>query len=169
MLCRCANGFGAVALSTLLADEALAHPTSSSAPSSGPDPLAPQPSHFQPRAKSVIFLYMDGGPSQVDTFDPKPRLSKEDGQPFGMVILPQVGHYTVVLECGADGASLVDSDQIDTWVAHWGQWLAALSVEPGLVAASVIWGIASVNATAITAATAAKTMPGNTLIPANLM
>ena len=59
------------------------------------------------------------------------------GQPFGMVILPQVGHYTVVLECGADGASLVDSDQIDTWVAHWGQWLAALSVEPGLVAASV--------------------------------
>ncbi len=59
------------------------------------------------------------------------------GQPFSMVMLPQVGHYTVVLECGADGAALVDRDQIDTWVAHWGQWLAALSVEPGLVAASV--------------------------------
>ncbi|GAA2148873.1 SCO6880 family protein [Actinomadura napierensis] len=59
------------------------------------------------------------------------------GQPFAMVVLPQVGHYTVVLECGADGAALVDADQVDTWVAHWGQWLAALSFEPGLVAASV--------------------------------
>ncbi|POM25752.1 hypothetical protein BTM25_01350 [Actinomadura rubteroloni] len=59
------------------------------------------------------------------------------GQPFAMVILPQVGHYTVVLECGADGAALVDQDQIDTWVAYWGQWLASLSFEPGLVGASV--------------------------------
>lgn len=40
--------------------------------------------HHPPRARSVIFLYMDGGPSQVDTFDPKPRLQKEDGQPFKM-------------------------------------------------------------------------------------
>ncbi|MEW2353745.1 SCO6880 family protein [Spirillospora sp. NPDC029432] len=59
------------------------------------------------------------------------------GRPFGMVVMPQAGHYTAVLECGADGAALVDQDQIDTWVAHWGQWLAALAFEPGLVAASV--------------------------------
>lgn len=59
------------------------------------------------------------------------------GQPFAIVVMPQTGHYTVVLECGADGAALVDQDQVDTWVAYWGQWLAALSFEPGLVAASV--------------------------------
>jgi hypothetical protein len=58
-------------------------------------------------------------------------------QPFAMLVMPQVGHYTVVFECGADGAALVDQDQVDTWVAHWGQWLSALSFEPGLVAASV--------------------------------
>ena len=42
--------------------------------------------HHAPRAKSVIFLYMDGGPSQVDTFDPKPRLDRENGEPIGMTI-----------------------------------------------------------------------------------
>ena len=39
-------------------------------------PLAPKQPHFAPKAKSVIFLYMDGGPSSVDTLDPKPRLQK---------------------------------------------------------------------------------------------
>jgi hypothetical protein len=38
-------------------------------------PLAPKPTHFPGSAKSVIFLYMDGGPSSMDTFDPKPRRS----------------------------------------------------------------------------------------------
>ena len=44
------------------------------------DPLAPKPCHFKARAKNVIFLYMDGGPSQVDTFDYKPALEKYNGQ-----------------------------------------------------------------------------------------
>jgi hypothetical protein len=44
------------------------------------DPLAPRPGHFKAKAKSVIFLYMDGGVSQVDSFDPKPLLEKEHGQ-----------------------------------------------------------------------------------------
>src|SRR5438876_994711 len=52
------------------------------------DPLAPKRPHHRPRAKNVIFLYMDGGPSQVDTFDPKPRLNAEHDQPFGMNIEP---------------------------------------------------------------------------------
>ncbi len=43
-------------------------------------PLAPKPPHFPPKARNVIFLYMDGGPSQVDTFDYKPMLAKYDGQ-----------------------------------------------------------------------------------------
>jgi hypothetical protein len=75
-------GFGAVALAALLANEQLA------AAASIDDPLAPKPPHFKPRAKSVIFLYMDGGPSQVDTFDPKPRLTREHGQPFAMKMEP---------------------------------------------------------------------------------
>src|SRR5262245_7438842 len=76
-------GFGAVALAALLerreigASEAAAN-----------EPIHQPLSHFKPRAKSVIFLYMDGGPSQVDTFDPKPRLSNQHGQPFAMTIEP---------------------------------------------------------------------------------
>ncbi len=53
-----------------------------------PGPFAPRPPHFPATARSVIFLYMDGGPSQVDTFDPKPRLTAEHGQPFKMKIEP---------------------------------------------------------------------------------
>lgn len=46
------------------------------------NPLAPKPPHFPPRAKHVIFLFLNGGPSQVDTFDPKPMLTKYNGKPI---------------------------------------------------------------------------------------
>lgn len=86
MLGQCANGFGAVALASLMQDRAFG------APGPGPDrntnPFSLQPSHFPPKARSVIFLYMDGGPSQVDTFDPKPRLEKENGQPIKLKVPP---------------------------------------------------------------------------------
>jgi hypothetical protein len=52
------------------------------------NPFAPRPPQFAAKAKNVIFLYMDGGPSQVDTFDPKPQLTKESGQPFKMKMEP---------------------------------------------------------------------------------
>src|SRR5262245_46810829 len=81
MLVRCANGFGAIALMSLLGDKAFGRLVGS-APDKSLNPLAPQPTHFPPRARNVIFLYMDGGPSQVDTFDPKPLLNQEHGQPF---------------------------------------------------------------------------------------
>jgi len=71
VLSRAANGFGAAAFAGLMAD-----------PVYGFDALAEAGGHHPPRAKSVIFLYMDGAPSQVDTFDPKPLLSAENGQPF---------------------------------------------------------------------------------------
>jgi hypothetical protein len=74
---RMGNGFGSLALAGLLAEEASA---AASAPK--PDnPLALKAPHFQARAKRVIFLFMPGGPSQVDTFDPKPRLTKDHGKP----------------------------------------------------------------------------------------
>jgi Protein of unknown function (DUF1501) len=78
MLRHCANGFGAVALAGLLADNARADAR---------DPHG-YLSHHAPRTRNVIFLFMDGGPSQVDTFDPKPRLAKEHGQPIKMKTPP---------------------------------------------------------------------------------
>ena len=69
-LIRTANGFGALALADLLHSQASAE------------------LHHPAKADHVIFLYMDGGPSQVDTFDPKPRLAKEHGQPIKMKIAP---------------------------------------------------------------------------------
>jgi hypothetical protein len=78
-----ANGFGALALAALLADRAFGGPSARA-----PAPLVPRTGHHAPRAKSVIFLYMDGGPSQVDTFDPKPRLTRENGEPIKMHFPP---------------------------------------------------------------------------------
>src|SRR4051794_34134947 len=75
-------GFASVALAAMWAEG------SNAANETIADPLAPKRPHHQPRAKNVIFLYMDGGPSQVDTFDPKPRLNAEHGKPFAMNIEP---------------------------------------------------------------------------------
>lgn len=58
-------------------------------------------------------------------------------RPFGLIHLPSKNRFTVVFQGEPDGASLVDQSQVDLWVAHWGQWLAALGNEPGVVAASV--------------------------------
>jgi len=89
MLLRSASGFGAMALLALLREPAfgglvgeIAGDVGDVRGSSRYNPLAPRPTHFAARARSVIFLFMDGGPSQVDTFDPKPRLDREDGQPI---------------------------------------------------------------------------------------
>src|SRR5687767_1000399 len=82
MLAHCANGFGAVAATALLAEwnsESLVAAESTGALSA---------LHHAPRARNVIFLYMDGGPGQMDTFDPKPLLNRQHGQPFKMKIEP---------------------------------------------------------------------------------
>src|SRR5438270_13242330 len=83
-LAQAGGGFGALALASLLTDDrALAAPASTSAD-------GPKSPHFQPRVKRVIWLFMHGGPSHVDLFDPKPDLVKLGGQPlpesFGMVM-----------------------------------------------------------------------------------
>jgi hypothetical protein len=71
-LARAGGGCGLLALAALLADEGFAAPQI--------DPLAPKASHFPAKAKSVIWLFMNGGPSQVDTWEYKPELAKRDGQ-----------------------------------------------------------------------------------------
>ncbi len=86
MLAHCANGFGSLALAGLLGQTAFDGPrVVEAAPSNS---LAPRASHFPAKAKNVIFLFMDGGPSQVDTFDPKPLLAKEHGEPIKMKVPP---------------------------------------------------------------------------------
>ncbi len=69
-LARGACGFGALALAGLMAQRSDA----------AVNPLAARPPHFTPRAKRIIFLFMQGGPSQVDTFDYKPSLAEYDGR-----------------------------------------------------------------------------------------
>ncbi|HEY1186844.1 MAG TPA: DUF1501 domain-containing protein [Gemmata sp.] len=77
MLARCGTGLGTVALVGVLADDG------SVARASDPtDPLAVKKPHFAAKAKHVVHLFMNGGPSQVDTFDPKPALDKYHGKPI---------------------------------------------------------------------------------------
>ena len=78
-LARFANGFGLLGLAALMAEEAKADATKSQDPA---DPMAVRPPMFPARAKRVIFLFMSGGPSHVDLFDPKPRLAKDNGKPL---------------------------------------------------------------------------------------
>ena len=76
MLKSSGTGLGVLGLAGLLADEAKASPAST-------NPLAPKIAHFPAKAKHVIHLFMNGGPSQVDTFDPKPELTKQHGKTPG--------------------------------------------------------------------------------------
>ncbi len=77
LLCRSGMGFGALALQSLLKDSA--HADSSV---SGVNPLLPKQPHFAAKAKRVIHIFANGGPSHVDTFDPKPSILKYAGQPL---------------------------------------------------------------------------------------
>lgn len=81
---RAANGFGSLALTSLLGNElsAAANPQSTIRSPQSVNPLAPQQPHFAPKAKAVVFLFMVGGPSHIETFDPKPVLDKLHGQPL---------------------------------------------------------------------------------------
>jgi len=70
-----ANGFGLLALGDLLS-------RADNTPIDAQNPLLERKPHFAPRAKRIIFLFMHGGPSQVDTFDPKPLLTRDSGKPY---------------------------------------------------------------------------------------
>jgi hypothetical protein len=74
-LLRSGTGFGSLALADLMANESKAEVEKM-------DPLAPKQAHYPSKAKYVVHLFMNGGPSQVDTFDPKPMLDKYHGKPL---------------------------------------------------------------------------------------
>src|SRR5437870_4007015 len=76
---ECAGGIGTVALAQLLARDGRAAADDTNRDT---NPLAPRKPHFAPKAKNVIFMFMEGGPSQIDLFDPKPELEKWHGKPL---------------------------------------------------------------------------------------
>ena len=85
LLQQAGSGLGSVALATILAENNLfIHPAA--AEGKGRSPLAPRRAHFVPRAKSVIFLFMYGGPSHLDLFDYKPALAQFAGKGIGEVV-----------------------------------------------------------------------------------
>jgi Protein of unknown function (DUF1501) len=106
------GGLGALALRWLLDEQA-------SASTKSPGPLAPRPPHFPARAKSVIYLFMHGGPSHLETFDPKPDLQMLAGQSlpasFGPVATRRkVAHNSLLAtrrtfrKCGQSGIEISD-------------------------------------------------------------
>src|SRR3954467_1413225 len=74
---KCGVGLGSIALASLLSDRLFADPSTALL-----NPLAPKPPHFPARAKNIIFLFMAGGPSQLELFDFKPKLIDLNGQPI---------------------------------------------------------------------------------------
>src|SRR3954453_20755095 len=82
LLRQCGMGMGAVALAGLLGDAGLLSAAARAADASGGiNPLAPKPPPFPARAKRVVHFFLNGGPSHVDTFDPKPTLDRFAGKP----------------------------------------------------------------------------------------
>src|SRR5258708_1534754 len=115
-LSRAGAGFGALALTYLLEKERLvAFPADASA-----DPLSAKPSHFAAKAKSVIFLFMEGGPSHLDTFDYKPKLRELAGQrlpeSFGPIITAMGEADSPLL---ADRRQWKQHGQSGLWVSDW--------------------------------------------------
>lgn len=84
MLSRSALGFGSVALTDMLARKAIAKARQQGAA----NPLAPRTPDFAPKAKRVIYIFLDGGVSHLDSFDYKPRLAKDHGKPLPESIRP---------------------------------------------------------------------------------
>ena len=89
-----ASGLGTLALASLLRDDGLLAPASAAAAAAAaPTALEPEPprrAHFTPKARSCIFIFMEGAPSQVDLFDPKPKLNQLDGQKLPDSLLSSV-------------------------------------------------------------------------------
>jgi Protein of unknown function (DUF1501) len=123
-------GFGGLALSAIIADDARGDE-----PEVDPlHPLAPRPGHLAAKAKRCIFLFMEGGPSHVDLFDPKPELTKRAGQPLP----PSFGK--VFTSMGVGGNNLLASrrkfeqhGQSGTWVSDWYPHIAEVVDDIALV------------------------------------
>jgi hypothetical protein len=132
---RAGLGFGGLALSAMMADEGLIAKARGEVPEIDPmRPLAPRPPHFAARAKSCIFLFMEGGPSHIDLFDPKPELARQAGKPlppsFGKVFTPMgVGGNTLM----ATRRTFAQHGECGMWVSDWYPHIAEVVDEIALV------------------------------------
>ena len=121
-LMRSGGGLGALALQYLLARDGRAL----AAPAVEFKPLVARPPHFAPRAKSVIFLFMEGGPSHLDLFDPKPELDRLAGQPM------PASFGRPITAMGTAGNTLMPSrrtwrrrGESGLWISDWYEEVAA--------------------------------------------
>jgi hypothetical protein len=120
---RAGLGFGGLALASMLAEEGLIGGSVARGEMPEVDPLRPlarRPPHHPARAKSCVFLFMEGGPSHIDLFDPKPELTKNHGNPlppsFGTVFTPMgVGGNTLL----ASKRAFAQYGQSGLWVSDW--------------------------------------------------
>lgn len=103
---RAGAGFGALALQSLLIEDGLRP----AAADDSVNPLAVRPAHYRPYAKSVIFCFMDGGPSHIDTFDPKPLVNEYAGKRLPDSI------ERVITPMGVGENPLLESPR--TWTRH---------------------------------------------------
>ncbi len=119
-LLRSGGGFGSLALSSLLASTAAAGNQPAGNNSAGSDSAGSSAGRVRPTAKRAIFLFMEGGPSHIDLFDPKPLLNKLAGQPmpesFGDVITAMGESRSPLLECKRKWQQHGESG---TWVSDW--------------------------------------------------
>ena len=81
-LTRSGGGIGLLAMLALLDKDGHAAEVKDDPAGKPGNPLGPKPAHFKPTAKNVIWCFLDGGPSHIDLFDPKPELGKLDGKPL---------------------------------------------------------------------------------------
>ena len=122
-LLRAGGGFGALALSYLLRDESLFAGTGAGKSAASLDPKEP---HFPARARSVIFLFMEGGPSHIDLFDYKPKLNEMAGKPlppsFGKIITAMGEFGSPLLGCKRVWKQ---HGQSGLWISDWLPHLSA--------------------------------------------
>jgi len=112
-------GFGSIALASLLHEESRGQDGEAAATvASGvpADPLALRPPHFPGRVRSIIWLFMTGGPSQVDTWDYKPELQARDGQELSGAD-PKTGFFTTSGKCLASPFKWQQHGESGTWVS----------------------------------------------------
>lgn len=111
---RAGSGLAGLALASMLQRDGYA------APKTAIDPLAPKKPHHAPKAKSVIWLFMEGGPSHVDLFDPKPKLNELNGQPmpasFGKPITAMGTAGNTLM---ASKRTFKQHGQSGLWVSDW--------------------------------------------------
>src|SRR5438270_2707636 len=130
-LTKAGLGFGGLALAAMMAEES----ARAEVPAIDPlRPVAPRAPHHAAKAKSCIFLFMEGGPSHIDLFDPKPALKAHHGQPlppsFGKVFTPMgVGGNTLM----ASRRTFKQHGKSGIWVSDWYPNVARVVDEIALV------------------------------------